>query len=125
MVIKSKGKQGQADEIYFGDHCITLCNMPCEIEEYVLREYFGEFGPILHVHIPKPFKGFCDIYFAGDEFVQAALLVTDHSVDGVPVEVIKKKPGEVPKLPLASGAHIGSSSLLAREEEVLVALLVL
>jgi hypothetical protein len=77
------------------------------------------------VHIPKPFKGFCDIYFAGDEFVQAALLVTDHSVDGVPVEVIKKKLGEVPKLPLASGAHVGPSSLLAREEEVLVALLVL
>lgn len=91
MVVKGKVKVSKEKELeVYGNACITVLNMPCRIEKYLLEEYFGEFGPILYIDIPEPFKGSCDIYYTSDEFVEGALLVTQHSVDGIPVKVVAK-----------------------------------
>lgn len=90
MVVKGKKAADKGLEEVYGEHAITVMNMPCLIETYLLEEYFGEFGPILHIEIPEPFKGSVDIYFCGEEWVESALLVSDHSVDGIPVEVVPK-----------------------------------
>jgi hypothetical protein len=89
MVVKTKMSKERELEVY-GNACITVLNMPCRIETYLLEEYFSEFGPILHIEIPEPFKGSCDIYYTSEEFVEGALLVTEHCVDGIPVKVVAK-----------------------------------
>ena len=37
-----------------------------QIDKHLLEDYFGDFGPILHIDIPDPFKGSCDIYYAAE-----------------------------------------------------------
>ena len=40
MIVKGKSVQAKGLEIY-GQHCITVLNMPCQIEKYLLEDHFG------------------------------------------------------------------------------------
>jgi hypothetical protein len=92
MVIKGKKDQqdGTLQKVFRG-HAITVMNLPYQPEAHQLEEYFGDFGPILHIKIPQPFMGTCDVYFTDEEWLESVLVVKDHSVDGVPVDVIRKE----------------------------------
>ena len=45
-----------------------------------------DFGPILHIEVPEPFKGSCDIYYASEVWMDAYMFVF---LFGVSVQILK------------------------------------
>ncbi|CAL8097529.1 unnamed protein product [Calicophoron daubneyi] len=68
-----------------------------------LKEYFGQFGKVLDVFVPKPFRSFAFVTFEDPE-VAAGLLGKDQNIDGCAVTI----GSAVPKLPSQPYRHPGS-----------------
>ncbi|XP_071098628.1 TAR DNA-binding protein 43-like isoform X1 [Haliotis cracherodii] len=56
-----------------------------------LRNYFGKFGEVVDVFIPKPFRAFAFVTFANPEIAQT-LCGEDHVIDGTSVHVSSAAP---------------------------------
>ncbi|PAA69925.1 hypothetical protein BOX15_Mlig000993g2, partial [Macrostomum lignano] len=57
-----------------------------ELTAPVLKEFFGQYGPVEEVYIPKPFRSFAFVTF-GDSSVVSQLVGEDFVVNGVSVHV--------------------------------------
>ncbi|VDO85776.1 unnamed protein product [Schistosoma margrebowiei] len=78
----------------------------------VLRDYFSQFGAVLDVFIPKPFRSFAFVSFEDPE-VAAELLGKDQVIEGVCVSigsaVPKLHPQQNRNSPMYPNSHFGNS----------------
>uniref|UniRef100_A0A094ZDD7 TAR DNA-binding protein 43 n=1 Tax=Schistosoma haematobium TaxID=6185 RepID=A0A094ZDD7_SCHHA len=78
----------------------------------VLRDYFSQFGAVLDVFIPKPFRSFAFVSFEDPE-VAAELLGKDQVIEGVCVSIGSAVPKLHPQQnrngPMYPNSHFGNS----------------
>ena len=70
-------------------HTVVVGGLTEHTGDEMLREHFDAYGEVVGAEIPKPFRGYAFVRFAGAEDMQRCLSQS-HSIDGCPVTVIKK-----------------------------------
>ncbi|CAG9854320.1 unnamed protein product [Phyllotreta striolata] len=67
-----------------------------DMTEEDLRDYFGRFGEVTDIFMPKPFRAFCFVTFLDPEVAQS-LCGEDHIIKGISVHVSNAAPKHEPK----------------------------
>jgi len=69
----------------FLSRSLSLCFFICFALTHT-SAHDQDFGPILHIEVPEPFKGSCDIYYASEVWMDAYMFVF---LFGVSVQILK------------------------------------
>jgi len=109
--VKLPHSRGEAVAQQF-DSKVFIGRVTEDITSDDLKKYFGRFGEITDIYIPKPFRGFAFITFLNPSVAQA-LCGEDHIVKGTSLHVANATPKNKPKQPIQGNFgqenHGGSS----------------
>lgn len=96
--VKLPHSRGEAVAQQF-DSKVFIGRVTEDITSDDLKKYFGRFGEITDIYIPKPFRGFAFITFLNPAIAQA-LCGEDHIVKGTSLHVANATPKNKPKQPM-------------------------
>lgn len=106
--VKLPHSRGEAVAQQF-DSKVFIGRVTEDITSDDLKKYFGRFGEITDIYIPKPFRGFAFITFLNPAIAQA-LCGEDHIVKGTSLHVANATPKNKPKQPMIQGNFPGQEN---------------
>lgn len=106
--VKLPHSRGEAVAQQF-DSKVFIGRVTEDITSDDLKKYFGRFGEITDIYIPKPFRGFAFITFLNPAVAQG-LCGEDHIVKGTSLHVANATPKNKPKQVMGPGGNFGQEN---------------